>query len=181
MLCGIASAMATVEEAKSLVCEICAEMYTQGHVSGTGGGMSIKAGDRIVMAPSGSYDATLRRSEHIQNAQPPPLQLPAPPTSGLPLSAPAHDCLAGSCKRSSQPICTGVPKERMQPADMFVLNTAGSILEQPAGRQPPYKPPKLSECSPLFMAVRCGARPKLEHADYNMRYLPQAPSRSPGC
>ena len=45
--------MATVEEAKSLICDICAELYIQGHVSGTGGGMSIKAGDSIVMAPSG--------------------------------------------------------------------------------------------------------------------------------
>lgn len=43
----------TVEEAKNLICELCATYYTQGWVSGTGGGMSIKVGDRIVMAPSG--------------------------------------------------------------------------------------------------------------------------------
>ncbi len=92
--------MSTVEEAKALVCEICRNLYAQGAVSGTGGGMSIKVGDRIVMAPS------------------------------------------------------GVQKERMEPADMFVLDAAGAVLEQPRERPPPYKPPKLSECSPLFMAVR---------------------------
>ena len=46
-----------VEEAKRLVAELCAGLYSQGHVSGTGGGISIKVptpeGDRIVMAPSG--------------------------------------------------------------------------------------------------------------------------------
>ena len=94
--------MATVEEAKLLICEICKNLYAQGAVSGTGGGMSIKVGDSIVMAPS------------------------------------------------------GVQKERMEPADMFVLDAAGEILEHPRARPAPYKPPKLSECSPLFMAVRGG-------------------------
>ncbi len=83
-----------------LICEICKNLYAQGAVSGTGGGMSIKVGDSIVMAPS------------------------------------------------------GVQKERMEPADMFVLDAAGEILEHPRARPAPYKPPKLSECSPLFMAVR---------------------------
>ena len=35
-----------VDDAKELVAELCAGLYTQGHVSGTGGGISIKAGDR---------------------------------------------------------------------------------------------------------------------------------------
>ncbi|KAK9825411.1 hypothetical protein WJX81_002858 [Elliptochloris bilobata] len=91
--------MATVEEAKALICEICKNLYAQGAVSGTGGGMSIKLDDTIVMAPS------------------------------------------------------GVQKERMEPADMFVLNAAGGVLEHPKPRPAPYKPPKLSECSPLFMAA----------------------------
>lgn len=42
-----------VDEAKELICELCHLLYTQDHVSGTGGGISIKVGDRIVMAPSG--------------------------------------------------------------------------------------------------------------------------------
>ncbi len=91
--------MATVDEAKSLISEMCQNFYQQGWVSGTGGGMSIKVADRIVMAPS------------------------------------------------------GVQKERMVPEDMFVLNYSGEVLETPRARPAPYRPPKLSECSPLFMAV----------------------------
>lgn len=96
-----------VEEAKGLIVDLCAGLYTQGHVSGTGGGISIKLatpqGDRIVMAPS------------------------------------------------------GVQKERMRPEDMFVLDGAsGAVLHTPEARPPPYKPPKLSECAPLFMSVREG-------------------------
>ena len=89
-----------VDEAKELISEMCRNFYSQGWVSGTGGGMSIKAGDCIVMAPS------------------------------------------------------GVQKERMVPEDMFVLDAEGQVLETPRARPPPYKSPKLSECSPLFMAVR---------------------------
>lgn len=92
--------MATVEEAKQLICELCHNFYSQGWVSGTGGGISVKVGDRIVMAPS------------------------------------------------------GVQKERMQPDDMFVLDNKGDVLHTPAAKPPPARPPKLSECSPLFMAVR---------------------------
>jgi methylthioribulose 1-phosphate dehydratase/enolase-phosphatase E1 len=91
--------MATVDEAKALVAELCAGLYLQGHVSGTGGGISIRVGDRIVMAPS------------------------------------------------------GVMKERMKAADMFVLNAAGAVVETPAPAPPPARPPKLSECAPLFMAA----------------------------
>ena len=48
---------------------------------------------------------------------------------------------------------SGVQKERMVPEDMFVLDAAGEILETPRSRPAPYKAPKLSECSPLFMSV----------------------------
>jgi hypothetical protein len=91
----------SVDEARELICEMCRTFYQQGWVSGTGGGISVKAeGDLIVMAPS------------------------------------------------------GVQKERMRPSDMFVLDAAGAVVAEPEARPPPYKPPKLSECSPLFMAVR---------------------------
>lgn len=91
----------TVDAAKELICELCRLFYDQGWVSGTGGGISVKAGeDRIVMAPS------------------------------------------------------GVQKERMQPSDMYVLDARGEVVEAPQARPPPYPAPKLSECSPLFMAVR---------------------------
>ena len=49
---------------------------------------------------------------------------------------------------------SGVQKERMEVKDLFVLDKDGQVLEIPESRAPPYKPPKLSECSPLFMAVR---------------------------
>lgn len=91
---------AEIQEAKELIAELCANLYTQGHVSGTGGGISIKVADKIVMAPS------------------------------------------------------GVQKERMRPEDMFVLDGTGNVLHTPEARPPPYKPPKLSECAPLFMSVR---------------------------
>jgi methylthioribulose 1-phosphate dehydratase/enolase-phosphatase E1 len=48
---------------------------------------------------------------------------------------------------------SGVQKERMEPSDMFVLDAAGNVLETPTARPPPYKPPKLSECAPLFTAA----------------------------
>ena len=96
-----------VLEAAELIASLCSTLYQQGHVSGTGGGISVKvptpAGDRIVMAPS------------------------------------------------------GVQKERMRPQDMFVLDGSGSVLHTPEARPPPYKPPKLSECAPLFMSVSGGA------------------------
>jgi len=48
-----AAALPSVEEAKHLVADLCRHFYTQGWVSGTGGGISIRAaGGRIVMAPS---------------------------------------------------------------------------------------------------------------------------------
>uniref|UniRef100_A0A7S1T1M1 Probable methylthioribulose-1-phosphate dehydratase n=1 Tax=Tetraselmis chuii TaxID=63592 RepID=A0A7S1T1M1_9CHLO len=48
---------------------------------------------------------------------------------------------------------SGVQKERMLPSDMYVLDGAGEVLEEPTARPPPYKPPKLSECAPLFMSA----------------------------
>jgi hypothetical protein len=41
----------------------------------------------------------------------------------------------------------------MQPDDMFVLDVKGDVVHTPAAKPPPNRPPKLSECSPLFMAV----------------------------
>ena len=49
---------------------------------------------------------------------------------------------------------SGVQKERMKEDDMFVLDAAGEVLHTPAAKPLPARPPKLSECSPLFMAVR---------------------------
>jgi methylthioribulose-1-phosphate dehydratase len=45
--------MASVAETAELVCELCRQFYALGWVSGTGGGVSIRCDDGIVMAPSG--------------------------------------------------------------------------------------------------------------------------------
>ncbi|WIA33460.1 hypothetical protein OEZ86_006590 [Tetradesmus obliquus] len=48
---------------------------------------------------------------------------------------------------------SGVQKERMEPRDMFVLDSQGNVLHTPEARPPPYRPPKLSECQPLFTSA----------------------------
>lgn len=46
---------------------------------------------------------------------------------------------------------SGVQKERMVPDDMYVLSASGSILSAPSQKPYPYKPPKCSDCAPLFL------------------------------
>lgn len=48
---------------------------------------------------------------------------------------------------------SGVQKERMEPRDMYVLDEQGNVVHAPEARPPPYRPPKLSECAPLFTAA----------------------------
>jgi hypothetical protein len=48
---------------------------------------------------------------------------------------------------------TGVQKERMLPTDMYVLAANGSVLKACAPKGAPHKPPKCSECGPLFLKV----------------------------
>jgi methylthioribulose-1-phosphate dehydratase len=48
-----ASASASPGATRALVCELCRDFYRLGWASGTGGGISIKEGGRIYMAPSG--------------------------------------------------------------------------------------------------------------------------------
>jgi methylthioribulose-1-phosphate dehydratase len=45
--------MSQASDPRSLIVELCRQFYTHGWVSGTGGGISIRAGDRIYVAPSG--------------------------------------------------------------------------------------------------------------------------------
>lgn len=78
-----------MEEAKALICELCAEYYKQGWVSGTGGGMSIKVADgsgTIVMAPSGLVN-------HPQSK----MQLPRTHKLRIPY------CSAGTRSKASDP------------------------------------------------------------------------------
>lgn len=76
----------SVSTARSLVVELCRQFYGLGWVSGTGGGVSIRDGDRIVMAPSGVQKERLREQDLFE------LDLEgrvvsAPATAGLKLSA----------------------------------------------------------------------------------------------
>jgi len=43
----------SVDHARALICELARRFYDLGWVSGTGGGISIRVGDDVVMAPSG--------------------------------------------------------------------------------------------------------------------------------
>ena len=43
--------------------ELCQQFYTQGWVSGTGGGISIRDGERVFMAPSGVQKERLREED----------------------------------------------------------------------------------------------------------------------
>jgi methylthioribulose-1-phosphate dehydratase len=47
-------------QARELICELCRNFYSHGWFSGTGGGISIRSGDRIFMAPSGVQKEKLR-------------------------------------------------------------------------------------------------------------------------
>ncbi|XP_073273973.1 probable bifunctional methylthioribulose-1-phosphate dehydratase/enolase-phosphatase E1 1 [Primulina huaijiensis] len=46
---------------------------------------------------------------------------------------------------------SGVQKERMEVDDMYVLSSSGSVLSEPLTKPWPYKPPKCSDSSPVFL------------------------------
>ncbi|XP_078429261.1 haloacid dehalogenase-like hydrolase family protein [Wolffia australiana] len=46
---------------------------------------------------------------------------------------------------------SGVQKERMVPEDMYLLSAGGDVLCVPAKKPYPHRPPKCSDCAPLFM------------------------------
>ncbi|CAI5725159.1 unnamed protein product [Peronospora destructor] len=83
---------------RELVCELCRGYYTMEWMTGTGGAMSLRHGERIYVTPS------------------------------------------------------GVPKERMQPEDLYVLDPDGNVLSSPKAKNK-KKVPKLSDCAPLFLNV----------------------------
>ncbi|KAF4320329.1 hypothetical protein BBO99_00000477 [Phytophthora kernoviae] len=90
------NALGGADECRELVCELCRQYYTTEWMTGTGGAMSLRHGERIYVTPS------------------------------------------------------GVPKERLQPEDLYVLDLNGAILSSPKGK-PGKKNPKLSDCAPLFL------------------------------
>ncbi|WCJ32176.1 Methylthioribulose-1-phosphate dehydratase [Euphorbia peplus] len=46
---------------------------------------------------------------------------------------------------------SGVQKERMEAEDMYVIAPNGAILSSPSPKPYPHKPPKCSDCAPLFL------------------------------
>ena len=53
----------TDQEPRALVAELCRHFYFQGWATGTGGGISLRHGDRIYMAPSGVQKERIRPDE----------------------------------------------------------------------------------------------------------------------
>ncbi|HXL72532.1 MAG TPA: class II aldolase/adducin family protein, partial [bacterium] len=54
------SSSLTPQQTRELVCELCRNFYNLGWASGTGGGISIKEGGKIYMAPSGVQKERLK-------------------------------------------------------------------------------------------------------------------------
>ncbi|GAB2215633.1 hypothetical protein Droror1_Dr00020024 [Drosera rotundifolia] len=48
---------------------------------------------------------------------------------------------------------SGVQKERMVSEDMYILSPEGTIISAPSPKPYPHKPPKCSDCAPLFLKI----------------------------
>ncbi len=55
--------MTTDFEIRSLVCELCRQFYQLGWVTGTGGSISIRQGEKIFMTPSGVQKERIKPEE----------------------------------------------------------------------------------------------------------------------
>ncbi len=74
----------TSQQTRELVCELCRNFYNLGWASGTGGGISIKEGGKIYMAPSGVQKERLKPEDiFVLDAQG---QVQEEPGNGLKLS-----------------------------------------------------------------------------------------------
>ncbi|EGX92127.1 APAF1-interacting protein [Cordyceps militaris CM01] len=123
----------------NLIPALCAKFWTLGWVTGTGGGCSIR--DECVI-PHPSTASSFPRP-HPR----PPLPLPRSAQSTHMLTAPPKSDLVYLAP-------SGVQKELMKPADIYVLSLSAQDPTQPLRsylRSPPsYRP---SQCTPLFLAA----------------------------
>lgn len=71
--------------------------------------------------------------------------------TGGSISLKAHDAFTPLAHQLIIMAPSGVQKERMLPEDMYVLDADGNILSAPSPKPSPHRPPKCSECAPLFM------------------------------
>ncbi len=73
--------MAITPEPRTLVTELCRQFYDLGWCTGTGGGMSIREGDRVYMAPSGVQKERIRPEDvFVLDLEGEVIERPADPT-----------------------------------------------------------------------------------------------------
>ncbi|KAH9621410.1 hypothetical protein KSS87_012544 [Heliosperma pusillum] len=119
-----------VQESKALITELCRQFYHLGWVGGTGGSITLKVHDDsipksqqlIIMSPSGGKIKWLDGDKGKGK---------------------------GGVRRGGG--MEGVQKERMMAEDMYVLSSDGHVVFSPTQKPYPHKPPKCSDCGPLFM------------------------------
>ncbi|MCO5606093.1 hypothetical protein L7F22_060280 [Adiantum nelumboides] len=71
--------------------------------------------------------------------------------TGGSISLKVHDASTPLAQQLIVMAPSGVQKERMLPEDMYILDADGNILSAPIPKPAPHRPPKCSECAPLFM------------------------------
>ncbi|XP_069479468.1 methylthioribulose-1-phosphate dehydratase isoform X3 [Ambystoma mexicanum] len=116
---------------RNLIPELCKQFYHLGWVTGTGGGISLKLGDEIYIAPSGVQK---ERMEETTVRQSPGLDVVRLErgTRSTEISCHEDDLVTASTA---------------QPEDLFVCD----IEERDLCSPPAYKNLKKSQCTPLFM------------------------------
>ena len=120
----VAEEYAEVEEAKQLVAELCANLYTQGHVSGEGAaGEGAKERGPHRGRAAAERAGCCQRNWHITPASWAPLSpsFVSGTGGGISIKVPTP----GGDRIVMAP--SGVQKERMRAEDMFVLDTAGRV------------------------------------------------------
>lgn len=158
-----------VRETRELVSDLCRQFYTLGWVSGTGGSITIKVHDDsipksqqlIVMSPSGAPLQTLTTISFYLSTH-----LSDDGRSRSLLFRLRPPSLPSFLARIA-----GVQKERMAPEDMYVLSSNGSILSAPPPKPYPNKPPKCTDCAPLFMKVWEISSHQFHFCNFLMGYL----------
>ncbi|MCO5608260.1 hypothetical protein L7F22_062466 [Adiantum nelumboides] len=158
-LAGPCLASDALEQATSLAAELCKQFYGLGWVSGTGGSISLKeleTGEigvsRSSPMPAFSAAEPLRAAFFSQSSTMRSAFFSSPQIFSHPFRSAfsaAKALRAAFFSQSSTIRC--VPKERMLPEDMYILDADGNILSAPSPKPAPHRPPKCSECAPLFM------------------------------
>ncbi len=78
--------LATPDQAKALICELGRRFYDLGWVSGTGGGISVRLGGRVFMAPSGVQKEALTEDTIFELDDAGEVMAGPPATSGYKVS-----------------------------------------------------------------------------------------------